>query len=62
MPNNVDGSAPNNSESDTDTLRKCCAYLNAVEFFEIPADRIWTRNFCPIFVKRDRITHQQPAK
>jgi agmatine deiminase len=25
---------------------------SAVEFFEIPTDRSWTRDFCPIFIKR----------
>lgn len=32
-------------------LRKCHADLNAVEFFHVPTDRSWTRDFCPIFVK-----------
>jgi agmatine deiminase len=33
-------------------LGQCGADLNAVEFFEIPTDRSWTRDFCPIFIKR----------
>ncbi len=32
-------------------LEKCQAQLEAVEFFEIPTDRSWTRDFCPIFVR-----------
>ncbi|MDZ7636899.1 MAG: agmatine deiminase family protein [Bryobacterales bacterium] len=34
---------------------RCCeksgADLASVEFFEIPTDRSWTRDFCPIFVR-----------
>jgi agmatine deiminase len=33
------------------TLEKCHAQMAAVEFFQIPTDRSWTRDFCPIFVK-----------
>ncbi len=32
-------------------LKKCGAQMHAVEFFEIPTDRSWTRDFCPIFVR-----------
>ncbi len=32
-------------------LKKSGADLNAVEFFTIPTDRSWTRDFCPIFVR-----------
>jgi agmatine deiminase len=32
-------------------LSKSGANLDAVEFFHIPTDRSWTRDFCPIFVK-----------
>lgn len=32
-------------------LRKCHADLAAVQFFLIPTDRSWTRDFCPIFVR-----------
>ena len=32
-------------------LKKCHADLSAVEFFHVPTDRSWTRDFCPIFVK-----------
>lgn len=32
-------------------LKKCGATLEAVEFFHIPTDRSWTRDFCPIFVR-----------
>lgn len=35
-----------------EVLAKCGADPAAVEFFEIPTDRSWTRDFCPIFVKR----------
>ena len=31
-------------------LKKCGADSKAVEFFAIPTDRSWTRDFCPIFV------------
>ena len=34
-------------------LKKCGAELNAVEFFECATNRSWTRDYCPIFVKRD---------
>jgi agmatine deiminase len=33
-------------------LRKCAVDLHAVDFFEVPTDRSWTRDFCPIFIKR----------
>lgn len=32
-------------------LKKSGADLKAVEFFTIPTDRSWTRDFCPIFVR-----------
>src|SRR5579875_2132187 len=32
-------------------LKKCGAQLEAVEFFPVPTDRSWTRDFCPIFVR-----------
>jgi len=32
-------------------LRKAGANLAAVEFFHIPTDRSWTRDYCPLFVK-----------
>lgn len=32
-------------------LRKSHADITAVQFFQIPTDRSWTRDFCPIFVK-----------
>ena len=32
-------------------LKKCCADLNAVEFFRHRTNRSWTRDFCPLFVK-----------
>jgi len=34
----------------TEVLEKCGADLDAVEFFEIPTDRSWTRDSCPIFI------------
>jgi agmatine deiminase len=34
-------------------LGKCQVDLNAIEFFEIPTDRSWTRDFCPTFVRND---------
>ena len=38
----------------TRVLKKCGGELAAVEFFQIPTDRSWTRDFCPIFVRNDR--------
>jgi len=32
-------------------LQKCHVDMPAVEFFQIPTDRSWTRDYCPIFVK-----------
>ncbi len=32
-------------------FEKCGADLCRVELFEVPTDRSWTRDFCPIFVK-----------
>jgi agmatine deiminase len=34
-------------------LDKSGAKMDAVEFFRLPTDRSWTRDFCPIFVKHD---------
>jgi agmatine deiminase len=33
-------------------LKKCHVNLDAVEFFLHPTDRSWTRDFCPLFVKK----------
>jgi len=33
-------------------LKKCHADLAAVEFFHHPTNRSWTRDYCPLFVKR----------
>jgi agmatine deiminase len=35
-------------------LRKVGAQLDSVEFFECPTDRVWTRDYGPLFVKRRR--------
>jgi agmatine deiminase len=35
-------------------LKKSGADMNAVEFFVIPTDRSWTRDFCPMFVRDAR--------
>jgi agmatine deiminase len=35
-------------------LKKCHVRMEAVEFFHIPTDRSWTRDFCPMFVRNDR--------
>jgi agmatine deiminase len=35
-------------------LKKSGAEMNAVEFFVIPTDRGWTRDFCPMFVRDAR--------
>jgi agmatine deiminase len=32
-------------------LRKADTNLTAVEFFYAPTDRVWTRDYCPLFVK-----------
>lgn len=34
-------------------LVKCHANMASVQFLQIPTDRSWTRDFCPIFVKDD---------
>jgi len=33
-------------------LNKCGANLAAVEFFQVTTDRSWTRDYCPIFVRK----------
>ena len=38
-------------QSAKSVLEKCCVDLAAVSFFEIPTDRGWTRDFCPLFIK-----------
>ena len=35
-------------------LKDCHVDLAATEFFQVPTDRSWTRDFCPIFVKNSR--------
>jgi agmatine deiminase len=35
-------------------LRQVGAQMAAVEFFECPTDRVWTRDYCPLFVKNRR--------
>jgi agmatine deiminase len=35
-------------------LRKVGASLEAVEFFVCPTDRVWTRDYCPLFVRNSR--------
>jgi agmatine deiminase len=32
-------------------LKKCQVQMEAIEFFHIPTDRSWTRDFCPMFVR-----------
>jgi len=32
-------------------LRKCRAQMEAVQFFHVPTDRSWTRDYCPMFVR-----------
>ncbi len=34
-------------------LKKSGAHTEAVEFFRIPTDRSWTRDFCPMFVRNE---------
>jgi agmatine deiminase len=42
-------------------LQMCGANLDAVKFFNVPTNRSWTRDYCPLFVKNSRgqiaITH-----
>src|SRR5207302_2264027 len=35
-------------------LKKAGAALDAVEFFRCPTNRVWTRDYCPLFVKSPR--------
>ena len=35
-------------------LRKVGANLDAVEFFQRETDRVWTRDYCPLFIKNRR--------
>jgi agmatine deiminase len=35
-------------------LRKVGAQMEAIEFFECPTDRVWTRDYGPLFVKNSR--------
>lgn len=32
-------------------LKRCGAQMKTIEFFHLPTDRSWTRDFCPIFVR-----------
>jgi agmatine deiminase len=41
-------------EQATRVLRKVGARLDAVEFFECPTNRVWTRDYGPLFVKNRR--------
>lgn len=34
-------------------LKKCHVSIEAVEFFQVPTDRSWTRDFCPMFVRNN---------
>ena len=36
------------------TLKRCHADLSAVEFFHLPTNRSWTRDFCPMFIRDDK--------
>jgi agmatine deiminase len=33
---------------------KCAVNMNAVEFFRLPTNRSWTRDYCPLFVKNEK--------
>ena len=35
-------------------LKKAGANLDAVDFFRCPTDRVWTRDYCPLFIKGGR--------
>jgi agmatine deiminase len=48
---------PDAREKARRVLKKCHAQLDAVEFFEIPTDRSWTRDFCPTFVHNSAGSH-----
>lgn len=37
-----------------DVLQKSGAEMAAVEFFQAPTDRSWTRDYCPIFVRQSK--------
>lgn len=41
----------NLQESARNILKKVGANLDAVEFFTVPTDRVWARDFAPLFVK-----------
>ncbi|MGI8962047.1 MAG: agmatine deiminase family protein [Bryobacteraceae bacterium] len=34
-------------------LQKCHVSMESVEFFHVPTDRSWTRDFCPMFVRNN---------
>ncbi|MBS1854738.1 MAG: agmatine deiminase family protein [Acidobacteria bacterium] len=38
-------------------LEKCGARMEAVEFFRRETDRVWTRDYCPLFVRNGRGEH-----
>lgn len=38
-------------------LQKCGAQMDAIEFWHVPTDRSWTRDFCPIFVRNANGDH-----
>lgn len=40
-------------ESARNILQKIAADLSAVEFFEIPTERVWARDFAPLFVRNE---------
>jgi agmatine deiminase len=40
-------------EQARNVITKCHALTEAVQFFQIPTDRSWTRDFCPIFVRNE---------
>jgi agmatine deiminase len=41
----------NHEQSARRVLKKCHADLEAVEFFQHPTNRSWTRDYCPLFVR-----------
>ena len=45
----VDG--PEAEQGASKVLKKAQADLSAVEFFHRPTDRVWTRDYCPLFVR-----------
>ncbi len=46
------------TENARSVLARCHVNMTAVDFFEIPTDRSWTRDFCPTFVQNRELSSQ----